>query len=175
MNYGVLCSLEAKDWLNVVLAIIGIIVSGGGLAIAIYQIAKMRTTSETVQKEVKKSQKQIRLTLDSNDIGRAVKNLEQAIEFVSRDEYGHALTRMMDVKSMIENEDVIKTFLTPLNHAEFDSHKRRFNESFKTVATDNLYPNSIDRRMVLNSLIDIHNYLLQIENNIKASVYERKD
>ena len=75
MNYGVLCSLEAKDWLNVVLAIIGIIVSGGGLAIAIYQIAKMRTTSETVQKEVKKSQKQIRLTLDSNDIGRAVKNL----------------------------------------------------------------------------------------------------
>lgn len=101
----ILCALEPKDWLNVVLAIIGILVSGVGLYIAIRQIVRMRTTSEAVQKEVLKSQKQIRQTLDSNEIGRAVKNLEQAIEFVSRNEYGHALTRMMDVKSMIENED----------------------------------------------------------------------
>lgn len=57
----------------------------------------------------------------------------------------------------------------------FDYHKRRFDESFKTVATDIQYPNSIDRRMVQNSLTDIHNYLLQIENKIKSSVYERKD
>ena len=172
---SLLCSLEPKYWLNVVLAIIGILVSGVGLYIAIRQIVRMRTTSETVQKEVLKSQKQIRQTLDSNEIGRAVKNLEQAIEFVSRNEYGHALTRMMDVKSMIENEEMIHTFLAPPNLSEFDYHKRRFDESFKTVPTDIQYPNSIDRRMVQNSLTDIHNYLLQIENKIKASVYERKD
>ena len=74
---------------------------------AINQIMKMRTTAEAVQKEVKASQKRIRQTLDSNEIGRAVKNLEQAIEYVSRDEYSHALTRMMDVKSMVENDAVI--------------------------------------------------------------------
>lgn len=172
---SVLCTLEPKDWLNVVLAIIGILVSGGGLCIAICQIIRMRTTSEKVQSEVKQSQEQIRQTLDSNEIGRAVKNLEQAIEFVSRDEYGHALTRMMDVKSMIENEAVINKFINPSNLSEYDYHKRRFNESFKTVATDNKFPKSIDRRMVQNSLIDIHNYFLQIENRIKASIYERKD
>lgn len=168
-------ALEPKDWLNIVLAIIGIFVSGLGLCIAIRQIKRMRKTSEAVHEEVKKSQKQIRQTLDSNEIGRAVKNLEQAIEFVSRDEYGHALTRMMDVKSMIENEDIIQTFLPPSNLTEFDYHKRRFNESFKTVATDIKYPKSIDRQMVQNNLIDIQKYLLQIENKIKASVYERKD
>ena len=81
----------------------------------------------------------------------------------------------MDVKSMVENEDIINTFLAPTNKSDFDYHKRRFNESFKTVATDIKYPNSIDRKMVQNSLTDIHNYLLQIENKIKASVYERKN
>ena len=171
----ILCSLEPKDWLNVVLAIIGILVSGGGLYIAIRQIMKMKKTSKAVHDEVIKSQKQIRQTLDSNEIGRAVINLKQAIEFVSRDEYEHALTRMMDVKSIIENDDIINTFLTSSHLSEFDFHKRRFDESFKTVATDIQYPHSIDRRMVQNSLIDIHNYLLQIENKIKASVYERKD
>ena len=96
----------------------------------------MRATSEAVHREVKKSQRQIRQTLDSNDSGRAVKNLEQAIEFVSRDEYGYALTRMMDVKGMLENKDILQVFLTPSYMSEFDYHKRRFNESFKTVATD---------------------------------------
>ena len=167
--------MNCVDWVNFVLAIVGILVSGGGLYIAIRQIVKMKKTSEAVHDEVKKSQKQIRQTLDSNEIGRAVTNLKQAIEFVSRDEYEHALTRMMDVKSMIENKEMIKTFLAPSNMSEFDYHKRRFNESFKTVATDIKYPNSIDKRMVQSSLIDIHNYLLQIENKIKASVYERKD
>lgn len=171
----ILCTLEPKDWLNVVLAIIGILVSGFGLYIAICQIKRMRKTSEAVHEEVIKSQKQIRQTLDSNEIGRAVKNLEQAIDFVSREEYGYALTKMMDVKSLVENEDILKTFLTPTNLSEFDYHKRRFNESFKTVATDIKYPSSIDRRMVQNSLTDIHNYLLQIENKIKSSVYERKN
>lgn len=167
--------MNCVDWVNIVLAIVGILVSGGGLYIAIRQIVKMKKTSEAVHDEVKKSQKQIRQTLDSNEIGRAVTNLKQAIEFVSRDEYERALTRMMDVKSMIENEEMIQTFLAPSNLSEFDYHKRRFNESFKTVATDIKYPNSIDKRMVQSSLIDIHNYLLQIENKIKASVYERKD
>ena len=175
MVVTVLCSLEPKDWLNVILAIVGILVSGIGLIIAIHQICRMRKTSEAVQEGVIKSQRQIRQTLDSNEIGRAIKNLEQAIDFVSREEYGHALTRMMDVKSMVENEDIINTFLTPTNRSDFDYHKRRFNESFKTVATDIKYPNSIDRKMVQNSLTDIHNYLLQIENKIIASVYERKN
>ncbi|MBQ0088020.1 MAG: hypothetical protein KBT27_01635 [Prevotellaceae bacterium] len=171
----ILCSLQGKDWLNIILAIIGILVSGIGLFIAIHQICRMKKTSEAVHEEVIKSQKQIRQTLDSNEIGRAVKNLEQAIDFVSREEYDHALTRMMDVKSMLENEDIIKSFLTSSNLSAFEHHKHRFNESFKTVATDIKFPNNIDRRMVQNSLTDIQNYLLQIENKIKASVYERKN
>ena len=43
----------------------------------------MRTTSEAVHQEVKKSQKQIRQTLDSNEIGRAVTNLKQAIDLLA--------------------------------------------------------------------------------------------
>ena len=48
----ILCTLEPKDWLNVVLAIIGILVSGFGLYIAICQIKRMRKTSEAVHEEV---------------------------------------------------------------------------------------------------------------------------
>ena len=173
MFADLLCSLQAKDWLSIVLAIIGILVSGIGLIIAIRQICRMKKTSEAVQDEVIKSQKQIRQTLDSNEMGRAVKNLEQAIDYVSREEYGYALTKMMDVKSLLENEDIIKTFLTPKSLSEFDYHKRRFNESYKTVATDLKYPKNIDRRMVQNSLTDIQKHLLEIENKIKVSIYER--
>lgn len=175
MFVDVLCILEPKDWLNIVLAIIGILVSGGGLFIAIRQICRVRKTSEAVQEEVKESQKKIRRTLDSNEIGRAVKNLEQAIEFVSREEYSHALTRMMDVKSMIENDDFIKQFMSQADFSVFEYHKRRFNDSYKTVASDIMYPENIDRQIIQNNLIDIQNYLLQIENQIKASVYERNN
>ena len=65
------CDLQPKDWLNVILAIIGILVSGGGLIVAINQIMKMRTTAEAVQEEVKASQKRIRQTLDSTG-GKAI-------------------------------------------------------------------------------------------------------
>lgn len=167
-----LCSLDAKDWLNVILAIIGILVSGVGLIIAIKQIRRMRQTTEAVQIEVKASQKRIRRTLDSNEIGRAVKNLEQAIEYVSRNEYSHALTRMMDVKSMVENDAVICKFLPKDLHSEYDLHKRRFKESFKIVSSDVQYPASIDRRMIQSSLVEIHETLVKVENLIKASVYE---
>lgn len=167
-----LCSLEAKDLLNVSLAIIGILVSSVGLIIAIKQICRMRKTSEAVQIEVKASQKRIRQTLDSNEIGRAVKNLEQAIEYVSRNEYSHALTRMMDVKSMVENDAVICKFLPKDLYSEYELYKRRFKESFKIVSSDVQYPASIDRRMIQSSLVEIHETLVKVENLIKASVYE---
>lgn len=170
-----LCNLEPKDWLNVVLALIGIFVSGGGLFIAIRQIYRVRTTSEAVQSEVKASQKKIRQTLDSNEIGRAIKSLEHAIDYVSREEYDHALTKLMDVKSIIENDEIILKFLPAQKISDYDYKKIRFNDSFKTIASDIMFPASIDRRMVQNSLVDIHNYLLQVENQIKASVYDRKD
>lgn len=165
-------TLDAKDWLNIILAIIGILVSGVGLIIAIRQICRMRETSEAVQIEVKESQKRIRQTLDSNEIGRAVKNLEQAIEYVSRNEYSHALTRMMDVKSMVENDALICKFLSKDLHSEYNLHKRRFRESFKIVSSDVQYPTSIDRRMIQSSLVDIHDTLVKVENLIKTSVYE---
>lgn len=164
--------LDAKDWLNVILAIVGILVSGIGLIIAIRQIRMMRKTAEAVQIEVKEFQKKIRQTLDSNDIGRTIKNLEQAIEYVSRDEYSHALTRMMDVKSMIENDAVICKFLPNELHNEYDYHKRRFKESFKIVSSDVLYPGNIDRRMIQSSLVEIHETLIKVENMLKASVYD---
>ena len=166
------CDLQPKDWLNVILAFIGILVSGGGLIVAINQIMKMKTTAEAVQEEVKASQKRIRQTLDSNEIGRAVKNLEQAIEYVSRDEYSHALTRMMDVKSMVENDAVICKFLPKELQHEYDLHKRRFKESFKIVSSDVKYPANIDRRMIQSSLVEIHETLVKVENLIKASVYD---
>lgn len=171
---SIFCTLEPKDWLNVVLAIIGILVSGFGLYIAIRQIMRMRSTSEAVHDEVRKSQKQIRQTLDSNEIGRAVKNIEQAIGFVSRGQYDHALTRMMDVKGMIENDDVVSFFLSSGDKLDFDMQKRRFNEAFNTISAYAQDPGNIDRRIVQSSLSEIQNYFLRIENKIKASVYERK-
>lgn len=165
-------SLQAKDWLNIILAIIGILVSVIGLLIAIRQICRMRETSEAVQLEVKANQKRIRQTLDSNEIGRAVKNLEQAIEYVSRDEYSHALTRMMDVNGMIENDAVICKFLSKELLFEYEVHKSRFNESFKIVSSDVKYPSNIDRRKIQSSLIEIHRTLVKVENLIKASVYD---
>ena len=174
MLYNILHTLEPKDWLNIVLAILGIIISAGGLIIAIRQICKMRDTSVAVHDEVIKSQKHIRQTLDSNEIGRAIKNIEQAIGFVSIEDYEHALSKMMDVKSMIENEEVINIFLSPGDLVEFNFQKHRFNKSFKIVAADVKEPGNIDRRIVQSCLSEIHSYLLKIENKIKASVYERK-
>ena len=62
-----MCFLD-KGLTKNILAIIGILVTG--FAIAICQITKMRSTFETLHKDVKKSQKQIRQTLDLNEIGR---------------------------------------------------------------------------------------------------------
>lgn len=161
--------MDCKDWLNIVLAIIGILVSTVGLFVAIRQIIRMRKTSEAVQAEVLESQKKIRQTFGSNEIGRAVKILEQAIENVSKGEYDYALTRMMDVKASIGNDAVINNYLPKGLHSEYSYLKRRFNESYKTVASDINYPENIDRRQIQSSLIEIQDMLIKIENNIKNS------
>lgn len=173
MFIDVLCNLVPKDWLNIVLAIIGILVSGGGLFIAIHQICRVRKTSEAVQEEVKESQKKIRRTLDSNEIGRAVKNLEQSIDYIKNEEYNRALTRMIDVKSIIENDTIVKQFLPEDFQLSYSINKRRFHDSVKTIMTDINHTDNIDKRMVLNSLIDIYDSLIKVENAIKDSVYER--
>lgn len=166
-------TLEAKDWLNVILAIIGILVSGIGLVIAIRQICHMRKTSEAVQKEVKKSQKQIRQTIDSNEIGRAIKNLEQAIEFINNKEINRAVARMIDVKSIIENDCIISQFLSKEQQSRYYTNKDRFHESVKTVMNDVHFADSIDKRMVISSLMDMYDSLIKVENAIKNSTYDR--
>lgn len=168
---SLLSSLESKDWLNIILAIIGIAVSSIGLCFAIKQIRNMRTTAETVYQNVTDAQKRIRETMNSNEIGRAIKNLEQAMEYVRKDEYSHALTRMIDVKGLIENEKMICNFLPLSKRSSYDLQKRRFNESLKTLASDIDFPNNIDRRIIQNSLVEIHGSLLIVENCIKQSVY----
>ena len=168
----ILCSLEPKDWLNVVLAIIGILVSGVGLLIAIRQIMRIKSTSEKVHQEVKKSQKQIRQTLDSNEIGRAVKNLEQAIELINKKEIDRALARMIDVKSVVENDKRISQFLSDDLQTSYHNNAARFQESLKTVMNDLNFVDSIDKRMVISSLMDMYDSLVKIENAIKNSVYE---
>lgn len=168
-------SFECKDWLNVILAIIGIFVSGCGLAVAIHQICKVKKASEQVQDEVIKSQERIRQTLDSNDICRAVKNLEQAIDYVSKCEYRQALTRMLDVKVMIENDVIIRRFLSKERYDKYELCKRCFNESLKIVSTDVMFPESINRGMIQNSLTDIHGFFAEVENQIKNAVYVKND
>lgn len=173
MVVTVLCSLEPKDWLNVILAIVGILVSGFGLIIAIYQICRMRKTSEAVHEEVKKSQKQIRQTLDSNEIGRAIKNLEQAIEFINNKEINRAVARMIDVKGIIENDGIVNQFLSKEQQGEYFTNKNRFHESVKTVMNDVNFADSIDKRIVISSLMDMYDSLIKVENAIKNSSYDR--
>lgn len=168
-----LSTLDAKDWLNVVLAIIGILVSGIGLVIAIKQILRMRKTSEAVHEEVIKSQKQIRQTLDSNEIGRAIKNLEQAIEFINSKEVNRAVARMIDVKGIIENDDLVNKFLPKDIQSKYFTNKRRFHESVKTVMSDVNFTDGIDKRIVISSLMDMYDSLIKVENAIKNSAYDR--
>lgn len=166
-------NLEAKDWLNVVLAVIGIIVSGGGLIIAIIQICKMRRTSEKVQKEVLISQAKIRLTLDTSEIAKALKSLEDAIQSVRDKKLERALMRMMDAETTIENPGLTDVFIADSDKKRFESQKRNYKDSIKTIASNLDYIANIDVRMTLDCLVDIRNTMVKIENALKASVYER--
>jgi len=166
-------NLEAKDWLNVVLAVIGIIVSGGGLVIAIVQICRMRRTSEEVQKEVMNSQIKIRQTLDTSEIAKALKSLEDAIQSVRDKKLERALMRMMDAEITIENPGLTDVFIADSDKERFKRQKRIYKESMKTIASNLEYITNIDVRMTLDSLVDIRNTMVKIENAIKASVYER--
>ena len=119
-------------------------------------MVRVRKTSEAVQTEVKASQLRIRQTLDSNEIGRAIKNLEQAIEYISRDEYSHALTRMMDVKSIIENDNMICKFLPKELHFEYELYKKRFGDSFKTISSDINFSSNI----IITYILDFPSFIL---------------
>ena len=163
----ILCTLEPKDWLNVVLAIIGILVSGVGLAIAIWQIFKMRQTSEAVQSEVLASQNKIRQTVESNEIGKSIKDLEAAIEDVK--------LKMLDVQILLENDDLIRKFLRGDEFAKYQSDKKRFNDSIKTVNKDMSFIENLDVTKVKNCIIDIRKSLIHVENAIKHSAYDRED
>lgn len=169
-----LCTLDAKDWLNVILAIIGILVSSIGLIIAIRQIIGVKKTSEAVQKEVLSSQNKIRQTVESNEIGKAIKDLEFAIEDVKRREFTSASLKMMDVQVLLENDELISKFLDDDESSKYIKNKRRFNNSIKTVNKDINFIDNIDITKVKNSLVDIRKSLIQVENAIKHSAYDRE-
>lgn len=175
MLESLICSLDAKDWLNVILAITGIVVSGGGLYLAISQIISMKTTSEAVYYEVTKSQNKIRQTFDTSEITKLLADLDDAIQSINDVKLERALMRMMDAQKTIENESLISKFLPKKYWTAFEIQKKNFHDAINIIDANINQSNNIDLRRVKTSLIDIRNYIIKVNNSIKNSVYDRND
>ena len=175
MLESLICSLDAKDWLNIILAIIGIGVSGGGLYLAISQIRGMKRTSEAVYYEVAKSQDKIRQTFDTSEITKTLADLDDAIQSINDVKLERVLMRMMDAQKTIENENMINKLLPKKYWTDFEIQKKNFHEAINIIEANIEQSNNIDLRRVKISLIDIRNYIIKVNNSLKNSVYDKND
>lgn len=172
-------TMEPRDWLNVVLAIIGILVSGVGLYYAIMQVKGLQKITieyqEQVKKEVSSAQEKIRDGLLISEVTLCLKNLESSIKYIQEGKMELAMLRMEDIETTLHNSTLSKDYLTDCQHSQFKEAIDDFKDSLRSVMKNSKDKNKINSDFIIDSLSAIRGFLSIIDNNLKSSLYGKRD
>lgn len=165
---------KRKTMSNVILSIVGILVSLVGLCVAIWQVWKLKKTTENYQKQVKlevsQAQKQIRNGLYISGVTLCIKNLESAINFIREGKTELALLRMEDMESIIHNSRLSEKYLDKEQTQRFKEAIDDYKDSLRSLIKNNDGKN-LEKEFILDSLSTIREYLSIIDNSLKESLY----
>lgn len=163
------------DILNLILSIIGILVSGFGLYYAIRQVQGLKKITaeyqEQVKQEVSLAQDKIRDGLYISEITLCVKNLENAIKYVRESKIEMALLRMEDIETTLSNNELAEKYLDINDRLKFKKALEDYKDSLKSIIKNGDDESKLNKDFVLESLSTIKSYLVIIDNTLKNTLY----
>ena len=161
--------------LNIILSIIGILVSGLGLWYAIKQVKGLKKITEEyrlqVHQEVMSAQDKIRDGLNISEVTMCIKNLESAIIYVRDGKIDLALLRMEDIETILHNNSLSEKYLSLGDRNRFKTAIEDYKDSLKSIMKNTVDENDLNRAFIIESLSSIRSYLAIIDNNIKDTLY----
>lgn len=163
------------DFLNMILSIVGILVSGFGLYYAICQVKGLQKITEQYQEQVREevasAQNKIREGLYISEITLCIKNLENAIKYVRESKIEMALLRMEDIETTLNNNALADRYLDINNRIKFKNALEDYKDSLKSIIKNCDDESKLNKDFVLETLSSIKSYLSIIDNTLKNTLY----
>ena len=161
--------------LNLILTIVGILVSGFGLYYAIKQVKGLKDITENYQKQVKQevstAQGKIRDGLFISEVTLCIKNLESSIKYIREGRIELALIRMEDIETTLHNSSLSEKYLSPNQQYKFREAIGNYQDSLRSVMKNTNEEGNLNIDYIIDSLSAIRGFLSIIDNNIKDSLY----
>lgn len=164
--------------LNLILSVIGILVSGIGLLYAIKQVKGLKKITEDYQKQVKQevatAQDKIRNGLLISEVTLCVKNLESAIKYVQEGKIELAMLRMEDIETTLHNSSLSECYLDRLQQMKFKEAIDDYKDSLRSIMKNAKDKKNLNIDFIIDSLSSIRGFLSIIDNNLKRSLYGKR-
>lgn len=161
--------------INLILSVIGILVSGFGLYYAIRQVQGLQSITKEYQEQVKQvvasAQSKIREGLYISEITLCIKNLESAIKYVRESKIEMALLRMEDIETTLNNNALADKYLDINNRLKFKNALEDYKDSLKSIIKNGDDETKLNKDFVLETLSTIKSYLSIIDNSLKNTLY----
>lgn len=161
-----------------ILSIIGILISGGGLYYAIKQVKGLQKITKQYQDQVKQevaiAQQKIRDGLLISEVTLCIKNLENAIKYIQGEEVELAMLRMEDIESTLYNEELSEKYLDFKQQNKFKEAVADYKDSLRSIMKNNDKKN-LNTGFIIDSLSNVRGFLSIIDNNIKSSLYGKRN
>ena len=166
------------DTVNLILTIIGILVSGFGLYYAIKQVKGLQKITEQYQEQVKQevstAQEKIRNGLLISEVTLCLKNLESAIKYIQEGKVELAMLRMEDIESTLHNSSISEKYLTNYQQSQFKEAINDYKDSLRSVIKSSKNKKNLNSDFIIDSLSTIRGFLSIIYNNLKISLYGKR-
>lgn len=166
------------EMLNLILTIIGILVSGFGLYYAIMQVKGLKKITsqyqEQVKQEVATAQDNIRNGLHISEVTLCLKNLESAIKYIQESKTELALLRMEDIETTLHNSSLSEKYLTKIQQMQFKDAIDDYKDSLRSIMKNPQNEKNLNIDFIIDSLSAIREFLSIIDNNLKASLYGKR-
>ena len=163
---------------NLILTIIGILVSGFGLYYAIKQVKGLQKITEQYQEQVKlevtTAQEKIRNGLLISEVTLCLKNLESAIKYIQESKIELAMLRMEDIESTLHNSSLSEKYLTNYQQSQFNDAIADYKDSLRSVMKNSKDKKNLNSDFIIDSLSAIRGFLSIIDNNLKISLYGKR-
>lgn len=176
-NLGYICNLQ-MNILNLILTILGILVSGFGLYYAIIQVKGLQKITkqyqEQVKQEVSTAQQKIRDGLLISEITLCLKNLESTIKYIRDGKVELAMLRMEDIETTLHNSSLSECYLTNDQQLKFKEAIDDYKDSLRSVIKYSRDKKNLNNDFIIDSLSSIRSFLSIIDNNLKISLYGKR-
>ncbi len=166
------------DTVNLILTIIGILVSGFGLYYAIKQVKGLQKITEQYQEQVKQevstAQEKIRNGLLISEVTLCLKNLESAIKYIQEGKVELAMLRMEDIESTLHNSSLSEKYLTNYQQSQFKEAIDNYKDSLRSLMKNSKDKKNLNSDFIIDSLSAVRGFLSIIDNNLKISLYGKR-